>query len=63
MSKVIAIVKRTCQVSPDDWERFTICKSFDSKQPIKDIIKWVESQRADMNTLMVRIDESEVNNG
>lgn len=63
MARVIAIAKGTYQVSHDEWERFTICKSFDTKQPIEDVIKWVESQKADTNTLMVRIDESEVNNG
>lgn len=59
MSKVVAIVKRTCQVSPDDWERITYSKSFYSEQSIDNIIRWVQSMDADINTLMVRLDENE----
>lgn len=63
MTRVIAIAKYTDQVAPYDYERKTVTRTFSVNEPISNILDWVNNKKAETDSLIIRPDESEVQNG
>jgi hypothetical protein len=58
MTKYIASVKVSYQISEDQWQVSTKHLQIEPTTPVSEIFKWVEINKADINTITIsRLDE------
>ncbi len=55
----IASVKATIQVSPEDFERVLLVRTFHPGNSIEDIFNWAESKKGDITTIKIHKNEKD----
>lgn len=53
MKDYIVTAKATYQTSEYDWERLTITRTVDENTTVKEILDWIERNKADKNTIAI----------